>query len=104
MSNQQGNQKPQNPNRRFVGKKKTQNGQYGAFEKIYLDNPYPTNQDGTPNQFHKGMLLWCDAATGKKYLVKQLSLRGVSQDALNKGFTNSISIDLDNAYEVRPLD
>lgn len=96
-------EKKQNPNRRYVGKVKNQKGQYGDFQKILVDNPNPANEDGSANQYYKGSLLWLDAATGKKYLVKQLSVRGAPKAAQEKGFTSSISIDLDSEYEVQEL-
>jgi hypothetical protein len=97
-----------NPLRRFLGKVRQQQGQYGAFLKLFIDNPTPTKLDKStntqvPDQYNKGVLLWLDNETGKKYLVKQLSVRGVSNDAAQKGFTNSVSIDLDNEYEVQEL-
>lgn len=97
-----------NANRRFLGKVKQQTGQYGAFLKLFIDNPKPTKLDKSTNQevedkYNKGVLIWCDNETGKKYLVKQLSVRGVSKEAQAKGFTNSVSIDLDNEYEVEEI-
>ena len=96
--------KDANPNRRYIGKVRTQKGQYGDFQKILVDNPLPNNEDGTPNQYHVGILLWLDQATGKKYLVKGFSVRGAPKGAQAKGFHNSISIDLDSAYEVQELE
>lgn len=98
----------QNANRRFLGKVKQQQGQYGAFLKLLIDNPSPTKIDKATNtevedKYNKGVLLWCDNETGKKYLIKQMSVRGVSDEAKQKGFTNSISIDLDSEYEVQEL-
>jgi len=97
-----------NANRRYVGKVREQQGQYGAFSKVQIDNPTPTKLDKSTNTqvqdpYHKGMLLWLDHETGKKYLVKQLSVRGVSEAARNAGFLQSLSIDLDNSYEVQEL-
>lgn len=96
-------EKKKNENRRYLGKVKGQKGQYGDFFKILVDNPMPNNEDGTPNTYNKGCLIWLDAATGKKYLVKQLSVRGVSDQARDKGFVQSITIDLDSTYEVQEL-
>lgn len=95
-------------NRRFLGKVKQQEGQYGAFLKLLIDNPTPTKLDKATNtevedKYNKGVLIWCDNETGKKYLVKQMSVRGVSEEASKKGFTNSVSIDLDSEYEVQDL-
>lgn len=97
-----------NPLRRFLGKVRQQQGQHGAFLKLLIDNPSPTKLDKSTNtlvedKYNKGVLLWCDNETGKKYLVKQMSVRGVSQEAQAKGFTNSVSIDLDSEYEVKEL-
>lgn len=96
-------EKKQNPNRRYVGKVKTQKGQYGDFQKVLVDNPNPNNEDGSENKYYKGSLIWLDAETGKKYLVKQLSVRGAPKAAQEKGFHSSISIDLDSTYEVQEL-
>lgn len=100
--------KEQNANRRFLGKVKQQQGQFGAFLKLLIDNPSPTKLDKATNvevedKYNKGVLIWCDNETGKKYLVKQMSVRGVSAEAQAKGFTNSVSIDLDSEYEVQEL-
>lgn len=97
-----------NANRRFLGKVKQQTGQFGAFLKLLIDNPTPTKIDKATNTevedtYNKGVLIWCDNETGKKYLVKQMSVRGVSKEAAARGFTNSISIDLDSEYEVQEL-
>lgn len=97
-------EKKQNPNRRYVGKVKSQKGQYGDFLKILVDNPNPANEDGSANQYYKGSLIWLDTLTGKKFLVKQISVRGVPDSAREKGFLQSISIDLDSTYEVQELE
>lgn len=97
-------EKKQNPSRRYVGKVKSQKGQYGDFLKIWVDNPNPNNEDGSGNKYYKGSLIWLDAETGKKYLVKQLSVRGVPESAAKSGFLQSISIDLDSTYEVQELE
>ncbi len=97
------NEKQQNLNRRFLGKVKTQTGKYGDFQKILIDNPTPANADGSENTYYKGSLIWLDSETGKKYLVKQISVRGAPEAARQKGFHNSISIDLDSEYEVTEL-
>jgi len=96
-------EKKKNEHRRYLGKVKNQKGQYGDFQKILIDNPNPNNEDGSANQYYKGSLIWCDNTAGKKYLVKQISVRGAPQSAREKGFTSSISIDLDSSYEVQEL-
>lgn len=97
MSNQQ------NKSRRYIAKVKQFNGQNGPFQKILVDNPNPLNEDQTPNKYHTGVLLWCDNETGKKYLVKSLSLGNVSQNASQRGFVQSVSIDLESEYDVQNL-
>jgi len=91
-------------NRRFIGKVKTHQGQFGEFQKILVDNPTPKNQDGSVNKYYRGSLVWLDHESGKKFLVKQLSFRGVSEQAAEKGFTSSVSIDLDNDFDVQELE
>lgn len=87
----------QNPNKRYIGKVRNQNGKNGNFKKILVDNPDPNSE------YNKGSLLWLDKATGKTFLVKQFSVGGVSEQSLQKGFVESISIDLSSSYEVEDL-
>ena len=95
------NQNSQNPNKRYIGKVKNQNSKYGVFQKIYLDNPSPTNADGSVNTFHRGMLLWCDAETGKKFLVKQIKLGNYKEVTNNN--VSFLTIELDDSYQVQEL-
>lgn len=92
--------KKQNPNRRFVGKVKSYQGNYGTYQKIHIDNPNSENADGSANKYHKGSLLWLDKETGKLFVVKQFSVKNVSESAKQNGFSNSIAIDLDSQYDV----
>ena len=96
-----------NPNRRFIAKVKKQQGQYGEFLKILIDNPLPTKKDKEGNEvedtYNKGVLLWLDNVTGKKYAVLQMSVHDAPSASQDRGFTNSISITLDNTYEVKEL-
>lgn len=84
--NNNNNNNQQTDDTRYLGKIKQQNFQKsdgsGSFQKftIMLDNPSPANEDGTPNQFHKGVLIWFDAETGEKYQVKQIDVAGVSNN------------------------
>lgn len=94
---------------RFIGKvrqKTHKNRETGeAFTKltILINNPNPENDDGTPNKYFKGALVWMDAETGKNYQIKQLSLAGVTEGDSEKGFLNSLKIDLDDEYQVQEL-
>ncbi len=92
--------KAQKNDRRWVAKILEKDGEYGRYQKVIVDNPLPTLEDGTPNKYYRGSLLWIDDATGKKYLVKQLSIRPVHENSLKHGFINSVTIDLDSKYEV----
>lgn len=94
-------QNNQNSNKRYIGKVKTQNGQNGTFQKILINNPYANNQDGTPNTYFKGCLIWLDQETGKKYLVKQIGIGDYKQP--KNGCGSFITISLDNEYEVQEL-
>jgi hypothetical protein len=93
--------------RRWLGKLRTSVGQYGQMFNILMDNISPVNEkDGTPNQYFKGMLVWCDAS-GKQYQVKQLGM-SVPKDGMKpadaaKGYTAVITLDLENNYQVIPL-
>ena len=93
-------EKKKNPDLRYIAKVKTVETKYGAMYKVDVENPYPTNKDGQPNQYYKGNLIWVDAQTGKQYVVKQATLKGVSDTAREKGYTNSICIDLGSDYDV----
>ena len=84
--------------KRYIGKVKEYEGKYGPFKNILIDNP------DMSSEFSKGSLIWIDKESGKKYLVKQLAVKGVHEDALAKGFVNSLMIDLSNEYQVQELD
>lgn len=84
------------PNRRYIANVVTEQGQYGAFSKVLVNNVNPNNKDGTPNKYYRGNLLWVDAVTGKKFLVKQLKI----YSANNK---QSLYFDLDDEYNVQEL-
>lgn len=88
---------------RFIAKMKQQAGQFGNFYKVLLNNPSPMNKDGSPNTYYKGHLLWFDATTGKYYQVLQMSVKGVTQKDLANGYVQSLSIDLDDKYQVVPV-
>tara|TARA_R110000868_G_C10973188_1_gene771532 strand:+ start:68484 stop:68813 length:330 start_codon:yes stop_codon:yes gene_type:complete len=108
MSNQNNAQNAPN-SERYIGKVQQKTFQKkdnsGSFEKfsVLLDNPSPTNADGSPNQYHKGVLIWFDAETGEKFQVKQLELAGVSDNDRGRGFINSVKMKLDNTYHVDKL-
>ena len=84
--------------KRYIGKVKEMDGKFGKFSNILIDNP------DMSNEYSKGSLIWIDKESGKKYLVKQIAVKGVHEDALAKGFVNSIMIDLSNEYQVQELD
>ncbi len=92
---------------RFIGRIKARvcNGANGQFQKFtaWMDNPKANNDDGTPNQYYKGCLIWIDAETGQKFLVKQIELAGVNDAQKQKGFVNSLKINLEDGYHVENL-
>lgn len=99
-------QQPKKNDRRWLGKLRQTQGQYGAMFNIMMDNIKHTNDDGTANQYFKGMLVWCDA-NGKQYQVKQLGM-SVPKDGMKpadaaKGYTAQITLDLESEFQVIPL-
>ena len=88
---------------RTIARIKEEQGRNGAFRKVLINNPFPTNKDGSVNKYHTGILLWCDGATGKHYLVKQMKVGSVSDSQHNVGFTESLYIDLEDEYNVTDL-
>lgn len=97
----------QKATRRYVGKVVNKTGNYGPYQKVYIDNLEATNKDGTPNTYYKGALIWADAETGKNYHVKQFSIyiprEGMPADLVQRGFSCYITLNLDDDYEVTVL-
>lgn len=93
-------------NRRYIGKFRATNSQYGTLYKIYADNTNHLNQDGSPNPYYNGALIWADK-NGNNYHVKQMSLwvpkEGMPQSAQEKGYTHYVTLNLDDKYEVTVL-
>ena len=90
-------------NYRFIAKVKKIQGANGDFLKVLASDTNPLNEDGTKNPYFEGQLLWLDAKTGKKFLVKSLSVKGVSAKSREHGFLQSLCVDLTNSYEVEEL-
>jgi hypothetical protein len=95
-------------NKKYIAKIKTMNGQYGVHQSIESSNVNPENDDGSPNKYHTGVLIFFDAETGNKYLVKQLKIEipkdGMHPNLAKNGYTANVVIDLDNEYHVEKLD
>jgi hypothetical protein len=83
--------------RRYLANIKSYKGQHGDYQKALMNSINATNEDGSPNQYYNGALIWCDAKTGKNYQVKQLSVRA------NKKGGFSLTIDLESDFEVTVL-
>lgn len=83
--------------RRFLANVKTFNGQHGPYQKALMNSLSPTNEDGSPNTYYSGALIWCDVKTGKNYQVKQMAIRNL------KNGKTAITIDLESEYEVTPV-
>lgn len=96
-----------NQNRRYIGKMRGTTTKYGTMYKIYMDNLEHQNKDGSANKYYTGALIWADAATGKNYHVKQMSLwipkDGMKPDLVAKGYSHFITLNLDDQYEVTLL-
>lgn len=93
-------------NRKYIGKLRETQTQYGTMQKIYMDNLNPVKEDGTADPYYKGALVWIDAETGQMYQVKQLSIstpkNGMNPALVQKGFTAQVSVDIEDSYEVEP--
>ena len=87
-----------NPNRRYVGKVKEMEGKYGKFANLLIDNP------DMSSEYSKGSLIWIDKETGKKFLVKSFNINAAPDFLLEKGFTQSVVLNLDNEYQVSEID
>lgn len=103
MSNQN------NPLVRFIGKvqkrffKSKTTGEDFSKVSILLDNPYAQDAEGNPNKYYKGHLSWYDAKTNQHFLVKQVELSNVSEQAAANGFTNSLKLNLGDEYHVQKI-
>lgn len=83
--------------RRYLANVKQYSGQHGPYEKALVNNTKAQKDDGTPDPYYAGALIWCDVKTGRNYQVKQMAIRK------NKNGGESITIDLGSEYEVTPL-
>lgn len=97
---------PRKKNRKYIGKVRNQETKYGTQQKIYMDNLSATKEDGSPDPYFKGALIWLDAETGQMYQIKQLSI-SVPKDGMNanlvaKGYVAQVSVDIEDPYEVEP--
>ena len=85
------------PNRRYLANIVTTQTQYGPFQKALMNNLQPTNQDGSPNNYFRGNLIWVDAITGKQYLVKQMQFQQ------HQNGKSSLVLDIDSSYHVEEI-
>lgn len=92
---------------RHVGKVKGMNTKYGTKYSIHVDNFNPQNEDGTPNTYFKGSLVWFDAETGKSYQVKQMSMyvprNGIPKKLQDMGYSQYVTLNLEDNYQVTIL-
>lgn len=95
-------QNNKNSGKRFIGKIKNYSGKSGTFQKILINNVNAQNADGSVNQYWKGNLLWLDKETGKKFIVKRLSIHGVGQRDAQNNFAASIALNLEEERDVDP--
>jgi hypothetical protein len=95
-------------NTKYIGKVRNQQTQYGTMQKIYMDNLSAVNEDGTPNKYFNGALIFVDAETGQQFQVKQLSIsvpkNGMNPNLLEKGYVAQVSIDINDDYMVKKFE
>jgi hypothetical protein len=91
------NEEDKKDDRRWLANVKSFKGQHGSYQKALMNSISPTNDDGTPNQYFSGILIWCDAKTGKNYQIRQIAVRN------QKNGKTTLTIDLENEYEVTPV-
>ena len=71
---------------------------------IQADNYNQLKDDGTPNPYYKGNLMYFDATTGKYYKIKSMAVRAPSPHGVDHGEVNSIMIDLDDTFHVEEIE
>jgi hypothetical protein len=99
---------PKVSTKRYIGKVKNQQTQFGILKKLVIDNPHANKKDGQPDPYNKGALIWIDRETGHQYQVLGLTC-SVPRDGLNPklveaGFESNIVLDLASSYEAIALD
>jgi hypothetical protein len=89
-------------NNKYIGKVKNQKTQYGNMQKIMIDNPNATKEDGSENTFFQGALVWMDK-DGKMYQVKQMTISvpkdGMKKSLVDLGYVANVVVDLNNEYD-----
>lgn len=95
-------------NKRWIAKLKNISTRNGTMQKIYIDNINEFNKDGTPNQYHKGLLIWADKETGKNFIVKQIGFSvpkdGMKKALADQGYSSFLVINLGDGYDVDPIE
>lgn len=84
------------PNRRYLANVVTTQTQYGPLVKALMNNLSATKEDGSPNTYYKGNLVWYDV-NGKAYKVKQMQVQNTQDGRQN------LIIDLDSSYHVEEV-
>lgn len=90
-------EQPKKTDRRWIANIKGYTGQHGPYQKALLNSISVNKDDGTPDQYYAGALIWSDAKTGLMYQVKQFAIR------TTKNGKTQLTIDLENDFEVTPL-
>lgn len=98
---------PKERNEKYIGKIRNVNTTFGQMQKICLDANPQTNEDGTPNKYYAGTLIFV-ATDGTMYKVKQMSIKvpknGMNANLVEKGFVANVTLDLNNTYDVEPAE
>lgn len=90
----------------WIGKIKNIPTQYGVMQKIYLDSLKATKEDGTPDTYFKGTLIFV-LPDGAAFQVKQLGIEnpknGMNPNLAQKGYVSHITLTLGDPYSTEPL-
>jgi len=78
--------------KRYLGKIK-------EWSLLKINNAFPTNTDGSINEYHNGTLIWADQ-NGKFYHIKNMNVEQIPEEYQKFGFTHNVTIDLDKKYLV----
>ena len=72
----------------------------GLLHKIQFGNIVPTKQDGTPDKYYQGHLLWYDPKSQKYFRVKSFQLKNAPAHTHADGGIHSLALDLTSTYDV----
>ncbi len=94
-------------NRRYVASIWENQGDYGPYDSVAIDNHSPTKvnkktKEEEDNKYFTGYLMWQDAETEKFYHIKSMNI--IQPKESPEGMKGKLVIDLDNEYHVDELE